>query len=70
MRCQLCGQGSVDGAVDQIGDFVCVDCWADGSAQYEGRKARAAMPAQGVIPTSYPSYMYRHFVDKANGEVE
>ena len=25
MRCKICGQGGVDGAIDQYGDFICVE---------------------------------------------
>ena len=66
MRCILCGQRNLDGAIDNIGDFVCVDCWYDGTAHHEGREARLAAPVEGLIPTHYPEHTRRAFVDRAN----
>lgn len=66
MRCELCGQRDVDGAIDNTGSFVCIDCWADGSAQCEGRIAEVATPVQGIIPTYYSSHMHQAFVDRCN----
>ncbi len=47
MKCTICGQRNVDGAIDQNGEFVCVDCFADGSAKFSGRKAEAMAPVPG-----------------------
>ena len=45
--CVLCGQRNVDGAIDQFDDFVCVDCFAEGEAQFHGRKAKVLAPVPG-----------------------
>ena len=47
LRCALCGQRNVDGAIDQFGDFVCVDCFAEGEARFHGRKAEVLAPVPG-----------------------
>ena len=33
-KCALCGQRNVDGAIDQFGEFVCVDYFATGEANF------------------------------------
>jgi len=38
---------NVDGAIDQFGDFVCVDCFAIGEAKLAGRKAEVTAPVPG-----------------------
>ena len=48
-KCILCGQRNVDGADNQFGDFVCVDCWALGDAQYAGFKATTLQPVPTVL---------------------
>lgn len=45
----MCGQRNVDGAIDQHGDFVCVDCFATGEAQLSGRMAAALSPAPDIF---------------------
>ncbi len=68
MKCAICGlSGDYDGAIDDLGDWVCVDCWASGEADYHGRTAVSASPAQGPVPTYYPSDMRQRFVDACNG---
>jgi len=47
LKCVICGQRNVDGALDQNREFVCVDCFADGSAKFSGRKAKALAPVPG-----------------------
>jgi len=48
-KCALCGQKNVDGAIDQFGDFICVDCLALGEARFAGRKAKVLTPVPGYI---------------------
>lgn len=47
MKCDICGQRNIDGAIDQFGDFVCVDCFATGEAKFAGRKAEVLSPVPG-----------------------
>jgi hypothetical protein len=63
MKCVLCGQENVDGAIDQFGDFVCVDCWALGEAQYVGCKAKILAPVPGY---DYSSLNHQKILDAYN----
>lgn len=68
MRCKLCGQGNVDGAIDQFGDFVCVDCFATGEAYLAGRKAKVLSPAPDIFgSTAYATGLnHRKILDAWN----
>jgi len=66
MKCEICGQGGVDGALDQMGDYVCVDCWADGSANYEGRTANTFSPAPSLFDVDYPNHVSQGFLNACN----
>lgn len=72
MRCKICGQSGVDGAYDQYGDFVCVDCWADGEAYMEGRHAEILSPVPGFdysgLDTKKILHAFNHEED--NGSIE
>jgi hypothetical protein len=63
MKCVLCGQKNVDGAIDQFGDFVCVDCFALGEAQYAGREAKILAPVPGY---DYSSLNHQKILDAYN----
>jgi len=45
MACVFCGQSGYDGAIDNFGDYICVDCWASGKARSSGRVAKIFVPA-------------------------
>lgn len=45
MKCVICGSKNYDGGFDQYGNFVCVDCIADGSAECEGRNVEVNVEA-------------------------
>ncbi|WP_064214564.1 hypothetical protein [Anoxybacillus flavithermus] len=66
MRCVICGQGYVDGAIDGFGDYVCVDCWASGEAEYEGREAVEFVEADVPYYVDYPSESVARFLDACN----
>lgn len=66
MGCVICGQSNVDGAMDNFGDYVCVDCWANGEAAFEGRVAEAFVPAQVSYHVDYPVDMQQRFLDACN----
>ena len=53
MNCIYCGQGNVDGAMS-AGSFVCVDCWADGTARMDGREAEQYAPPSTPYSVIYP----------------
>ena len=71
-KCALCGQRNVDGAIDQQGSFVCVDCFADGEAHLDGRVAKVLMPAADIFgSTEYAANLnYRRILAAYNGEQE
>jgi len=56
MRCKICGQSGVDGAYDQYGDFVCIDCFATGEAYMSGLHAEMLAPVPGF---NYPGLAQR-----------
>jgi hypothetical protein len=64
--CVICGQKNVDGAVDNNGDYVFADCWADGSAGFEGRVAKSAVPADVPYGVNYPPESFKRFLDACN----
>ena len=66
MKCAICGQANVDGAIDQAGEYICVDCWADGSAYYEGRMAHTFLPAPSPFMVDYPHHVAQNFLDACN----
>lgn len=68
MQCTICGQRNVDGALDDKGDCVCVDCWANGEAACRGREATQFVPAVSMFPVTYPADMQRRFLDSCNGK--
>ncbi len=71
MKCAICGlSGDYDGAIDDSGDWVCVDCWASGEAYCSGRTAVSAAPAQGIITTHYPQELCRRFVAACNKNIK
>ncbi len=63
MKCVLCGQKNVDGAVDQFGDFVCVDCFATGDAAVAGRVAKVLAPVPGY---DYSGLNHQKILDAYN----
>lgn len=63
MKCIICGQSNVDGADNQYGEFVCLDCWADGSAEYEGYIAVSASPVPGY---NYSGVNSQGYLDALN----
>lgn len=65
-RCAICGSSGYDGAIDDGGDYVCVDCWANGEAALDGRHAEAFVPADVPYQVSYPPDMARGFLDACN----
>ena len=65
MGCALCGQGSVDGAIDQFGEFVCVDCFANGEAHFDGREAEVLAPVPGY---DYSRLNHKKILDAYNGK--
>ena len=67
MKCVLCEQRNVDGAMDQCGDFVCVDCWATGEAKFSGRKAKVLSPVPGY---DYSGLDYAKSLEAYNGKKE
>lgn len=67
MKCAMCSQRDVDGAVDDSGEYVCVDCWASGEARFAGRTATSFMPAIVPYSVNYPSAMQQRFLDACNG---
>ena len=67
MRCEICRQKDVDGALDQNGNYVCVDCWANGEAYMRGMKATVFTPASFCMPVDYPTDMQERFLDACNG---
>jgi hypothetical protein len=71
MKCKLCGQRNVDGAFDQFGDFVCVDCFAEGNAHFSGRQAQVMAPAPLFGSTSYAKRLnHKNMLDAWNGNKE
>jgi hypothetical protein len=64
-KCILCGQRNVDGAIDQYGDFICVDCWALGDAKMNGRTAKTLAPVPGF---DYSGLNYGKILDCYNGK--
>ena len=46
-KCAICEQKNVDGAIDQFGQFICVDCWAFGEAKACGSIAVKSSPVPG-----------------------
>ena len=67
MKCAICGQRNVDGATDQFGDFVCVDCFATGEAKFAGREAKTLAPVPGY---DYSGQNHREILDAFNGRVK
>lgn len=65
MGCVLCGQSYVDGAIDQMGDFVCVDCFANGEAHFNGREAEIIAPVPGY---DYSGIDHQKVLDAYNGK--
>lgn len=68
MSCVICGQKNVDGAIDMLGDEICVDCWADGSAKIEGRVAKSFVGAIVPYSVNYPIEMQNRFINACNGK--
>jgi hypothetical protein len=68
MRCAICGQGYVDGAFDDFGDYVCVDCWANGEAEYQGRYATEFVPADVPYEVNYSTESILNFLDACNNK--
>ncbi|MCL6615833.1 MAG: hypothetical protein K6T39_01690 [Anoxybacillus ayderensis] len=66
MRCVICGQGYVDGAIDSFGDYVCVDCWANGEAEYQGREAVEFVGADVPYYVDYQPELIESFLDACN----
>lgn len=64
MGCVICGQRNVDGAIDQCGNFVCVDCFATGEAKYHGRRAEVICPVPGY---DYSGLNFSQIRDAWNG---
>ncbi|OPY64117.1 MAG: hypothetical protein A4E56_00171 [Pelotomaculum sp. PtaU1.Bin065] len=64
MKCVLCGQKNVDGAIDHFGDFVCVDCFATGEARCDGRTAKTLAPVPGY---DYSSLDHQRILEAYNG---
>jgi len=62
-KCALCGQRNVDGAIDQFGEFVCVDCFATGEAKFSGRRANILAPVPGY---DYSGINYQKTLDAWN----
>ena len=65
MKCIMCDQRNVDGAIDQHGDFVCVDCFAEGNAKFSGRKVRVLSPVPGY---DYSRIDYAKTIKAWNGD--
>ena len=65
MSCIYCGQGNVDGAMSG-GSFICVDCWADGSAQMDGHYAEQFVAPVTPYAVNYPAEMQDRFLDACN----
>jgi len=66
MGCAICGQRNVDGAIDDFGDYICVDCWATGEAAMEGRRAVSFVPAVVPYQVEYPAEVVQKFLDGCN----
>jgi len=70
-RCAICNAPDFyDGAINQYGDYVCVDCWAAGEGEIRGYRAEIASLAEGIVPTHYPASMQRDFLRACNHETE
>lgn len=70
MGCAICGQSNVDGAMDNFGDYVCVDCFASGEAAFDGREAETFIPAQVPYDVEYPVDVQQRFVDACNHKIK
>jgi hypothetical protein len=68
MKCVICGSRGYDGCLDEGGDYVCVDCWANGEAAIQGRRADTYVPAEFYTHVDYSAEMQRNFVRACNGE--
>lgn len=66
MGCVICGQRNVDGAMDNFGDYVCLDCWANGEAHSQMRQAQAFVPAVTPYQVDYPMEMQKKFLEACN----
>lgn len=64
--CELCEQKNVDGALNQHGTYICVDCWADGSAKAEGYVALEFVGANVSYPVFYPADMIEKTLEGYN----
>lgn len=68
--CVLCGQRNVDGALNQSGDFVCIDCFADGNAHFMGMRATNIVPASTPYFVDYSSINEIKYLSALNGNKE
>lgn len=68
MACVFCGQSGYDGAIDNFGDYICVDCWASGKARSSGRVAKIFVPADVPYQVEYPPEVAQAFLDACNNE--
>lgn len=66
--CAICGQRNVDGAIDDCGDYICIDCWASGEAGAGGRYAVIAVPAITSYHVDYPPEMHERFLRACNNK--
>lgn len=66
MGCAICGQRNVDGAMDNLGGYICVDCWASGEAHMLGRTAETFVPANVPYDVVYPVDVQQSFLDACN----
>ncbi len=66
MNCTICGSKNWDGALDESGLYVCVDCWANGEAFHQNRTAVSFVPANVSYHVNYPSDMQEKFINACN----
>jgi len=66
MHCKFCQQPDVDGAITEQGEYVCLDCWADGTARSNGEIAQSFRPAVVGYHVEYDTDMQRQFIDACN----
>ena len=62
MRCLFCGQSNVDGGIDKNGNFICVDCVAEGI----GGDIETVCPANTPYYTDYSGVNFREIRDSWN----
>lgn len=68
MGCVICGQRNVDGALNENGEYVCLDCWVVGEASARGMIAVEAVPAKVSYPVYYPPDVTQRLLDACNGK--